>query len=243
MSADFGLVLGIDTVAARAGIALASQDQVLAVGHADSGERARGEFLAAELSRILEQLSKPPSAIEAIAVVNGPGSFTGVRVGLALARGLAFAQSLPTVGVGSLEALVASCEPATSASLAVLSAGRGKVYVAAFDQGLEVAVEPFHGELDPSLTPGLRDWAEGRKLRVVCETLDVGEGLLGLLVSEGIGLEARLCEAPAARAGVVASLGALRLARGEGVQATAVLPAYLAESSARPNRNGVLAGR
>jgi tRNA threonylcarbamoyladenosine biosynthesis protein TsaB len=74
------------------------------------------------------------AALERVAVTVGPGSFTGLRVGLAFAKSLALALDIPCVGVGTLEALAASrreAEPARQVA-AVLDARRGHVYLQAF---------------------------------------------------------------------------------------------------------------
>jgi tRNA threonylcarbamoyladenosine biosynthesis protein TsaB len=83
------------------------------------------------------QAGLPFSALERIGVTVGPGSFTGLRVGLAFAKGLGLALGKPVVGVGVLEALAAS-EPHGGLTLAVIDARRGQVYLQAFRDGRAV---------------------------------------------------------------------------------------------------------
>ena len=71
-------------------------------------------------------------------VTVGPGSFTGLRVGLAIAKGLALALTRPCVGVGVLEALAASISGA-GPTAAVIDAGRGRVYLQLFDAGVSLS--------------------------------------------------------------------------------------------------------
>ena len=78
------------------------------------------------------------ASLDCIAVTVGPGSFTGVRVGLAFAKGLALALETPCVGVGTLAALAASLSGADRRA-AVIDAGRGSVYLQVFEGAAELA--------------------------------------------------------------------------------------------------------
>lgn len=78
--------------------------------------------------------------VDVLAVAHGPGSFTGLRIGVSLVKGLAFARDLPCVGVSTLEAL-ANCMPRRDAVLcAVMDARAGQVYHANFDLAGEIPV-------------------------------------------------------------------------------------------------------
>ncbi len=72
--------------------------------------------------------------IDRFAATVGPGSFTGLRVGLAFAKGLALAVGRPCIGIGTLEALAASA-PGAGLTVAVIDAKRGQVYLQAFADG------------------------------------------------------------------------------------------------------------
>ena len=97
----------------------------------------KGERLAEVTREILSASDLEPSAVDGIGVCVGPGSYTGLRVGLSFARGLALVDDLPAVGIGSLELVaLAGCESGAAGKiLAVLDAGRERVYAAAFETG------------------------------------------------------------------------------------------------------------
>lgn len=99
--------------------------------------RGHQERLAPMVREAMEEANITFSALDRIAVTVGPGSFTGVRVGLAFAKGLALALETPCVGVGTLAALAASLTGADRRA-AVIDAGRGSVYLQLFEDGAEL---------------------------------------------------------------------------------------------------------
>jgi tRNA threonylcarbamoyladenosine biosynthesis protein TsaB len=83
----------------------------------------------------LDLHEKPVSALGGIAVALGPGAFTGLRVGLSLAKGLSFALDLPLVGVSTLEATVLPFLAADRLVVATVAAGRGRLAWASYERG------------------------------------------------------------------------------------------------------------
>lgn len=126
-------ILGVETSGPQAGIALLDEDQVVATG--DLQVRGRtGEKLTELAAGLLRLAGWELRDLHRIAVDVGPGSFTGLRVGLALAKGLSLGSGLPVSPVSSLEAL-AMIPPGDEPALASLPAPRGMVYGAAFARG------------------------------------------------------------------------------------------------------------
>jgi tRNA threonylcarbamoyladenosine biosynthesis protein TsaB len=112
------LTLAFDTATAVATSALVDGDEVL-------GERAsRAQTLLEDVDALLRQAGAHPSDLDRLAVGLGPGSFTGVRIGLAAARGLALALDLPGSGVSTLAALAAGAPEA----LPVIDAKRREIF-------------------------------------------------------------------------------------------------------------------
>jgi len=120
-------ILGIETATASQSVALLDDQQVLAEA-AWSGAGSRGGKLLPMIDSVLRKAGVAPSAIEAIAVSVGPGSFTGVRVGLATAKGMILGTQALLIGVSTLEALAAGYGLQTAIVCALLDAGRGEVY-------------------------------------------------------------------------------------------------------------------
>lgn len=112
------LTLAFDTATAVATSALVDGDEVL-------GERAsRAQTLLEDVDALLRQAGSHPSELDRLAVGVGPGSFTGVRIGLAVARGLALSLDLPGSGVSTLAALIAGAPEAVP----VIDAKRREVF-------------------------------------------------------------------------------------------------------------------
>jgi len=189
------IVLGLDTCLSACSVAVLDGDRVLA--HA-SEVMARGhqERLAPMAEAVMRDARIPFSELTRIGVTVGPGSFTGLRVGIAFAKGLASALSLPAVGVGALEALAAQ---ARGLVFAAIDARRDQVYLQAFDDG-----EPL---MAPDVLPlgtaaaRLAEIGQGRALTLV----GTGAALLA-----GAAPGARIVAAEGCDARLVARLAAAR---------------------------------
>jgi tRNA threonylcarbamoyladenosine biosynthesis protein TsaB len=124
------LVLGIETSSRRGSVALADGDRVLASASHDE-VNAHAERLLPLLEQVLAEAGLGRADIERVAVGVGPGSFTGLRVGIAFGQGLALGLGIPVLGVGSLASMAAAGDGPLR--LALLDARRGEVFVAAYD--------------------------------------------------------------------------------------------------------------
>jgi tRNA threonylcarbamoyladenosine biosynthesis protein TsaB len=133
------LILGFDTATDVATSALVDGDKVL-------GERAsRAVTLLEDVDALLRQAGARAADLEGLAVGLGPGSFTGTRIGLSVARGLALALDLRAAGVSTLAALAAGAPGA----IAVIDARRGEVFVAGLDGKRPLVLRPDEIALAP----------------------------------------------------------------------------------------------
>ena len=124
-------ILALDTCLPATSAAVLDGERVLA---ARSEPMARGhqERLAMLVREVMGEAGLAFADLDRIGVTVGPGSFTGLRVGLAFAKGLSAALDIPAVGVGSLEALAARAHGFVAAAI---DARRGQVYLQVFDGG------------------------------------------------------------------------------------------------------------
>jgi tRNA threonylcarbamoyladenosine biosynthesis protein TsaB len=124
-------VLAIDSTAIVASVALCEDEKLIALYTVNNGN-THSETLLPMVESILKEAKLSPADIELFAVSNGPGSFTGVRIGCATIKGLAFGRNVPCVGVSTLEALAYNMKGADGLICPVMNARRNQVYNAIF---------------------------------------------------------------------------------------------------------------
>lgn len=127
------MILAVDTCLAASSIAVLDGDIVRAA-RSEPMTRGHQERIAVLTREVMGEAGARFPDLTRIAVTVGPGSFTGLRVGLSFAKGLATALSIPCVGINSLEALAATAQ-ANGFVAGVLDAKMGQVYLQVFDGG------------------------------------------------------------------------------------------------------------
>ena len=125
------IVLGIDTATMQVGCAVGGQEGVLASFHADRGRR-HAETLAPAIQFVCEQARVRLDEISVVAVDVGPGLFTGMRVGIATAKAMAYALRVPMIGLSSLDLLAFQVRHTGRLVAAVIDAKRGEVFCALY---------------------------------------------------------------------------------------------------------------
>ena len=148
-------ILNIETSTEVCSVALTSEGQVL-----DHRENYEGQTHATLLSQYVKEMLDYARTrelrIDAIAVSIGPGSYTGLRIGLSEAKGLAFGLQVPLIGVNTLKLLTVSTmfhhfiDDEKVLFIPMIDARRMEVYTAAYDSALKPAVEPQAMILDES---------------------------------------------------------------------------------------------
>jgi tRNA threonylcarbamoyladenosine biosynthesis protein TsaB len=141
------MVLALSTSAPRGSAAVLEGERVLGVARYE-GEEGHAEKLFQAIDEALLAAGVGRASLDALACDVGPGSFTGVRVAVAAAKGIALARSIPVAGVVSLEAMAAAlrAEPSAreAAVLAVIDARKGELFVGAYGPRGEPILAPAH---------------------------------------------------------------------------------------------------
>jgi tRNA threonylcarbamoyladenosine biosynthesis protein TsaB len=221
------LVLGLETSTARSSIALVDREGVVA--SASLGvPRRHGEFLAPAIAFCCEQAGQRPDDITGVAVGLGPGLYTGLRVGIALAQTFAAARHLPAVGLSGLDVVAFQARYVRRLLCVALDARRGEVFHA-FYRAAPGGVQR-QGEL-----------RVGRPETLAAEIEAAGEDVLVLGdaavtyrdVLAGPGVELAGPEAAAPDAAVLAELAVPRFEREETGRPEDLRPIYLRQADAR----------
>lgn len=223
------LILAIDTATLTASAAIVRDGATLAAGDADTGSHS--ERLMPLIAELMAEVGVTPAQLDAIAVGAGPGSFTGLRIGLATAKGLAFAAGKPLWLVSSLAALawaMRDAAPPGALLVPALDARRGEIYAGFYrlDGGVPRAVAPERVLPPEALAAAIEEACAGaRDAAIAGDALVAHAAALAALPPSVIRLATRATP-PAAGVAVVAAAGE----RADGLAHGA--PAYLRPSEA-----------
>ncbi len=165
------IVLAIDTCLAACSAAVADGERVLASA-SEPMERGHQERLGPLVRETMLAAGVAFDRLDRIGVTVGPGSFTGLRVGLSFAKGLGFALGRPVAGIGTLEALAASADRGGLRIVAV-DAKRGQLWIQAFNEG-EPLMAPDALEPGEAAARVAELWSGG-----AATLIGSGAGLLG----------------------------------------------------------------
>lgn len=225
------LVAALDTTARAGSCALVRDGQVLAVRVGDP-ERPHAERLPAAVVGLLASHGLSLADVDLFAVAAGPGSFTGLRIGIATIQGLALATGRPAVGISALDALAHAVLPHTDASLprlaAWIDAQRGEVFASSYQCR---TTAPGTMSLDLTDGPLVADpavvLARWRDHGYVPDVL-VGDGALTYrTIVEGAIAGVRIVDPVPPFAEQVAHLAIARAAQGGALSPHAIAPLYV----------------
>ncbi|NLD71979.1 MAG: tRNA (adenosine(37)-N6)-threonylcarbamoyltransferase complex dimerization subunit type 1 TsaB [Chloroflexi bacterium] len=215
------MLLAIDTATRYASVALYGGRGV-AAEHSWLSHNNHTVEMAPAIAAMLAQQGVASEALTAVAVAKGPGSFTGLRIGMSLAKGLALALGIPIIGVPTLDIIAYAAGDPGMPVVAVLEAGRGRLSVATyrFRDGLPEA----QGDVAIVRTA---DWAPEADEPLLL-TGELSPELVDRLLAEP-DAEHLAISTPAGclrRAGYLAELGWERLQQGEVDDLDALSPLY-----------------
>lgn len=145
------LILSIETATLSGSVCIARGEQLLAVVSGDP-KTSHSNTLLADIDKLLAETEISVSDVDVFAVATGPGSFTGLRIGIATVKALCATLDRPAVGIPTLEAVALSGGVAEK-SVALLPAGRGEVFTQLFSVSAGNTVKPLD---EPAHVPPAR---------------------------------------------------------------------------------------
>ena len=216
-------ILALETSAKAVSAAVTEDGRLLALGLQDSG-LTHSRTLMPIVEHLLKNTDLAMADMDAIAVAVGPGSFTGIRIGVSAAKGLAFAASIPAVGVSTLAAMARNVSFVDGLVVCAMDARRSQIYNALFE-----AKNGALTRLTPDRAIGLENLAEELRDDPRPKTV-VGDG--GRLCAEALTAAGVACRlAPphlVMQSAAAVALEAEEAAQSGGlVSAQELLPVYL----------------
>lgn len=147
---NMALILNIETATTVCSVALSEDGKLIAMEEQDNGY-THAEYLTVFIDSVLKKGNYRYDDLSAVAVSEGPGSYTGLRIGVSVAKGLCFALNIPLIAVDTLMSIAAQIENVKSDQLIcpMIDARRMEVYTALYNSGLEIQTEVWNEIIVP----------------------------------------------------------------------------------------------
>ena len=219
------MLLAIDTATDWAGIALYDEGEAtVRLEETWWARRRHTTTLMPRIDRAMSDVGLSPEALSAVAVAIGPGSYTGLRVGLSLAKGLALARRIPILGIPTLDIVAYPYRWGSHTTCAIIQAGRTRVCWALYPSGGDLRpLSGYHLDDVPTLIGRLQSvqgalYVVGELTPVMVEAFrtELGEHVRVGTPAEGL-----------RRAGFLAEMGKDALAAGRADDPATLSPIYL----------------
>lgn len=214
------LILGIETATERVSVAIGGHEGVIGSFEITKGRR-HAETLVPAIEFTCRQAGIALDEISVVAVDVGPGLFTGMRVGIASAKAIAQALTIPMIGISSLDLLAFPCRHTDRVVVPVIDARKGEVFSAMYRKvpgGVQRIVDPHVGSVDDLVADLM-----ARDQDVLC----VGDGARRYADEILDGYHCEIGGDPYPSAGPLVKLAHARALREEWVQARDIEPVYL----------------
>lgn len=139
-------IISLETASTNCSVSIYDDGTLLALREDPSPAYTHGELLHTFMKEAMAEAGLQLSDLQAVAVSKGPGSFTGLRIGVAAAKGLCFSLGIPLIAVETLRSMAYQFQDASGVLIPMLDARRMEAYVAVFDAD-HIQVEPTRAEI------------------------------------------------------------------------------------------------
>ncbi|MEE8399864.1 MAG: tRNA (adenosine(37)-N6)-threonylcarbamoyltransferase complex dimerization subunit type 1 TsaB [Desulfobacterales bacterium] len=223
-------ILAVDTATTSCSVAIVDTDAVLA--EVTTGiQQTHAKHLMGMIDTVIDRSATPFSDLDGFAVTRGPGSFTGLRIGIATVKGLATASGKPLVGVSTLDALAMQGASSSHLICSLLDARRGEVYSSRY-RYVNGCLEMERDEAVSTAEKAISDVNE------TCLFLGNGAVLYRKIIEESLGERAQFAPSfhDTIRASTVAHLSMTAFETGHTDNVGEFVPVYIRKSDAEIHR-------
>jgi tRNA threonylcarbamoyladenosine biosynthesis protein TsaB len=222
------LILAVDTTSHFGSVALVEGRKPIAeINYVSPSSHSRQVF------RAVDELLKKFDSLEGLAVAAGPGSFTGIRIGLSLVKALALASDKRAIGVSALEAMSYKLLwPGVELIVPMVDARKGEIFAGAYtssDGQLKETVSP--GAYDPS------DFLDRIPAEKKAYLIGTGVDLYRSLISQKLGSRAIITDRSYYLAAEIGIIGEDLIKKGQGISPAELKPIYLRKSQAEEKKS------
>ena len=126
------LVLNIETSSHNCSVSISSSDKIISTEEKIFEEYSHSKFLHVHIERLFKKINLKPSELSAVSVSHGPGSYTGLRIGISAAKGFCFALNIPMISLDTMRILAESVPDKNCYIISAMDARRDEIYFSVF---------------------------------------------------------------------------------------------------------------
>ena len=157
-------ILNLETASTNCSVSIGIDGKLAALVEENSANYSHAEQLHLFIEKSIEQAGLRKEDLDAIAVSKGPGSYTGLRIGVSAAKGLCFALDIPLIAIGTLRSMAVAVSVSEGYIIPVLDARRMEVYAAIFDSN-QKEIKPTWAEIVESNSFG--EYMDGSTVHII----------------------------------------------------------------------------
>lgn len=131
---ELAFILNIETATKNCSVSIANNGKTIALKELNDGAYSHAEKLHAFINEVIKEANIKPIDLMAVAVSKGPGSYTGLRIGVSAAKGLCFALDIPLISINTLESMAKGLSISEGFIIPLLDARRMEVYSCVFNE-------------------------------------------------------------------------------------------------------------
>lgn len=158
------IILNLETATTNCSVSIAKDGQLISMKEENSASYSHSEQLHKFIEQSLKEADLRIDNLDAVAVSKGPGSYTGLRIGVSAAKGLCYALDIPLISVETLRSMASSVSVTDGFIIPLLDARRMEVYAAVFDSEME-EIKPTWAEVID--TDSFREFMDGKPLYLI----------------------------------------------------------------------------